>query len=486
MVRMIRSFSCCLLTVGALLGVLVSSSRGQDRISRDDAAVAMRKAATFYREKVAVEGGYVYHYSLDLAQRWGEGVASPDQVWVQPPGTPTVGMSFLNAYEATGDSYYLDAAREAAEVLAYGQFRSGGWTNSIDVARRREGHRYSGGDRRQDGNSSLDDGQTQSAIQLVVLVDEALEFKNEEIHESAMMALDALLAAQFANGAFPQVWRGPASKQPVLKASYPDYDWRNEGRIKEYWDMYTLNDNVCGYVADALVTAHRVYGDEKYLAALARLGDFLILAQMPDPQPAWAQQYNYDMHPIWARAFEPPGVSGDESQEAIETLMTVFDATGELKYLEPIPRAIAYLKKSLLPDGRLARYYELKTNRPLYMKRNGRQYELTYDDSDLPSHYGWKTDSRLEKLQQRYNELKENGPRSDEAREASTSRRVAGSRVAEIVGDLDDEGRWISVYDGEPLVGQPKFERGMKYLSSAVFSRNVTILSAYLAATKEK
>jgi len=467
---------CVLAAFGVWAAVLCGSavsSRAQDGVSRDEVVAAMRQAATFYRESVAVEGGYVYHYSLDLAQRWGEGAATPDQVWVQPPGTPTVGMAYLKAYEATGDSYYLDAAREAAEVLAYGQLRSGGWTNSIDVARR-EGRRFSGGDKRRDGNSSLDDGQTQSAIQLVVLVDEALEFENEEIHESAMMALDALLAAQFANGAFPQVWRGPASKQPVLKASYPDYDWRTEGRIKEYWDMYTLNDNVCGYVADALVTAHRVYGDEKYLAALARLGDFLILAQMPDPQPAWAQQYNYDMHPIWARAFEPPGVSGDESQEAIETLMKAFEATGDPKYLEPIPRAVFYLRESLLPDGRLARYYELQTNRPLYMQRNGRQYELTYDDSDLPSHYGWKTDSRLEKLERQYNELNENGSRP------SDSRRVSESRVAQVVGDLDEQGRWISVYDKEALVGQPKFQRGMKYLSSDVFCRNMTTLGRYL------
>jgi hypothetical protein len=132
------------------------------------------------------------------------------------------------------------------------------------------------------------------------------------------------------------------------------------------------------------------------------------------------------------------------------------------------------LKSSLLPDGRLARYYELKTNRPLYMQRNGRQYELTYDDSDLPSHYGWKTDSRLEKLERQYNELKENG------RRPSDSRRVSESRVAQVVGDLDEQGRWISVYDKESLVGQPKFQRGMKYLSSDVFIRNMTTLGRYL------
>jgi hypothetical protein len=99
-----------------------------------------------------------------------------------------------------------------------------------------------------------------------------------------------LLKAQFPNGAFPQGWTGPVEKQPVVKARFPDYDWRTEGKIKEYWTAYTLNDNVAGTVADALIVAHQVYKDEKYKAALAKLGDFLILAQMPDPQPGWCQQ----------------------------------------------------------------------------------------------------------------------------------------------------------------------------------------------------
>ena len=45
---------------------------------RGEAVTAMKKAATFHREQVATHGGYVYFYSLDLKQRWGEGVATPD------------------------------------------------------------------------------------------------------------------------------------------------------------------------------------------------------------------------------------------------------------------------------------------------------------------------------------------------------------------------------------------------------------------------
>ncbi|REJ95107.1 MAG: pectic acid lyase [Planctomycetota bacterium] len=441
----------------------------------EEAVEAMRRAGAYYYENVARHGGYVYFYSLDLSVRWGEGLAGEDQIWVQPPGTPTVGLAFLEAWRATGDEYYRKAATEAAEALAYGQLQSGGWTNSVDFDPNsgRTGQ-YRNGRGRGKNNSSLDDGQTQSAIRLMVQADAAHEFRHAEIHESAQIALEALLAAQFPNGAFPQVWTGPVEAQPVLAASYPDYDWRTEGRIKEYWDMYTLNDNVCGYVAEALIDAHEVYGDEKYLEALTKLGDFLILAQMPDPQPGWAQQYNYEMKPIWARKFEPPGVAGDETQEAIATLMLIAAETGDAKYLEPIPRALAWLRESALDDGRLARFYELETNRPLYMFRRGKVYTLTYDDSDLPGHYGWKIESRLDELEARYRALTDGDLAPVEPVPPSEA------EVRRIIASLDDEGRWLKTFEGERLVGQGKFPIGEEYLSSELFSENMTTLSRFV------
>ena len=51
---------------------------------------ALKAAATYFHAKVAVRGGYVYYVTPDLAQRWGEGKASPTTVFVQPPGTPAV------------------------------------------------------------------------------------------------------------------------------------------------------------------------------------------------------------------------------------------------------------------------------------------------------------------------------------------------------------------------------------------------------------
>jgi hypothetical protein len=199
---------------------------------------------------------------------------------------------------------------------------------------------------------------------------------------------------------------------------------------------------------------------------------------MPDPQPGWCQQYSYEMAPIWARRFEPPAVAGWESQDAMETLIKVARYTGDGKYLEPVPRALAYLRKSLLPDGRLARFYELRTDKPLYMDA---QYRLTYDDSAAPAHYGWKQPARLDAIERAYRDARAGAAVPAPARGG----RELEAEVRRIVRDLDADGRWVSTCAGERLVGQPKFAPGFRYLSSEVFSRNVETLSAYLAATRE-
>ena len=120
---------------------------------------------------------------------------------------------------------------------------------------------------------------------------------------------------------------------------------------------------------------------------------------MPDPQPGWCQQYTQQMVPMWARKFEPPAVSGWESQDAMRTLIRIARVTGDKKYLEPIPKALAYFNKSLLPDGRVARFYELRTNKPLYMNA---RYELTHDDTAAPDHYGWKQPARFKEIEALY------------------------------------------------------------------------------------
>src|SRR6056297_2576803 len=177
-----------LLPLAGLLLVGVNSPAQSDR---DLALGALKRAVTCFRETVALEGGYVYYYSPDLTKRLGEGVAGATEIWVQPPGTPAVGQAFLEAFGATADPYYLEAAIAAGEALLYGQLESGGWRNSIDFDP--SGPRvdqYRNGRGRGKNFSSLDDDITQAALRFLVGLDEATRFENEAIHEAVMYGLE--------------------------------------------------------------------------------------------------------------------------------------------------------------------------------------------------------------------------------------------------------------------------------------------------------
>lgn len=497
----------------AIAAVLPAGLRAADATPdlRAEATAALKRAATFYRTKVATHGGYAYYYTVDLRERWGEGVGTPDQVWIEPPGTPAVGRAYLEAYAATRDPFYLEAATEAGHALVYGQLKSGGWRQTIDF--NPKGNLtgdYRNGRGRGSNYSSLDDDQTQASIQFMARLDQALDFKDEKIHEATMYALDGLLQAQFANGGFPQGWKEPAPAKPVLKASYPK-DWPRVWPHEPYHTYYTLNDGLAGTVSDALLLAYNIYHDERYKQALTRLGDFLLLAQMPEPQPAWCQQYNFEMQPAWARKFEPPAICGLESEDAIKTLMKIYRATGDRKYLAPLPRAIAYLKSCRLPDGRMPRYRELETNRALYMNRkpgvSGSSnapgyYYFTYSDKNLPKHYGWKQPTDIDALAAEYAAIDQPGAAAvadgqafTEAGKLIAVARVAGQEttaaelapeVKRIIAALDEQGRWITTHDGSKLVGQPKFAKGFRYIGSNVFNHHVEQLSEYLVATGKK
>src|SRR3569833_2917596 len=118
--------------IGLLATFVVVLAQSAPALERDDALRALSKAVRYYTTDVATEGGYLYYYSEDLTERVGENDATDTMVWVQPPGTPSVGQAYLNAYEATDEAKYFEAAKAAASALVRGQLRSGGWTYSIE------------------------------------------------------------------------------------------------------------------------------------------------------------------------------------------------------------------------------------------------------------------------------------------------------------------------------------------------------------------
>jgi len=468
------------------MGLLSDSAVAGEATLKGRAAESLHRATEFFRNKVATEGGYLWRYSEDLTIREGEGEATDTTIWIQPPGTPSVGMVYLTAYEATGDAYYLDAARDAAYAIVKGQLRSGGWDYRVEFdpkQRRRYAYRT---DPAGDGTrnvSTLDDDNTQSAVRLLMQVDKALDFKDQKIHEAAQFALSALLEVQYPNGAWPQRFSTPPdpAKFPVKKAGYPD-SWSRTFPGQDYKSHYTFNDNSIGDTITTMLEASEVYGDARYRAAAEKAGDFILLAQMPEPQPAWAQQYDADMHPAWARKFEPPAVTGGESQGVMKTLLVLYRATGNKKYLEPLPRAMEYLRRSRLPDGRLARFYELKTNKPLYFTKD--DYQLTYSDANMPTHYSFKTAFGIEGIAREYERLLAMDPAKLKEPQKPSPPRLSQdltSRAREAIDSLDAQGRWVEKGRMQ-FAGKDRSTR--RIITTRTFISNVRTLSAYLSATR--
>ncbi|QDU07823.1 pectate lyase [Gimesia aquarii] len=449
-------------------------------VSPADAKQAMKKATRFFTDEVSTEGGYLWTYSADLSLREGEGRASDSMIWLQPPGTPTVGEAFLTAYQKTGEPYLLDAAREAANALIKGQLKSGGWGHYIDFNKRENvQYRIDGGGPKARNRTTFDDNKSQSALRFLILLDQELKFQNQSVHEAAMYALNSFLKAQFPNGAWPQQYSSfPNPKDyPVLKASYPA-SWSREFPKKKYTDYYTFNDNVIGDLVDLMFLANHVYKDSRYRKAALKAGDFILLAQMPEPQPAWAQQYNSKMQPAWARRFEPPSITGGESQGVIKTLMQIYIYSSEKKYLKPIPAALAYLRKSELPNGKLARFYELKTNRPLYFTK---QYQLTYKADDLPTHYGFMITSKVNQLESRYRKLLKASPKQLASMRFPTRRvRLTPALTAKAksaIEALDTRGAWVT--QGEIRSAKLK---NTPVIETRIFVKNLETLANFVAA----
>ena len=494
-----------------LLSVLAPSARAQtagEQVSAHKVTEAMHRAVIFFRQNASTCGGYVYQLSTDLSKREGEGRVGKSTAWVEPPATPSVGTAYLSAYRLCGDPNLLDAAKETARALVRGQLRSGGWDNRIEFdpqVRTKYSYRVDPvTDNKSFNTTTFDDDKTQSATRFLMQLDQELGFDDRAIHECVMYALDATLMAQYSCGAWPQRYSGGARPQryrggfdpsdsETRTASIPG-SWSRIYPGERYADHYTLNDDTLSDLIVTMLDAWDVYDDQRYLDSAIRGGEFLLRAQLPEPQPGWAQQYDHDMHPAWARKFEPPAISGGESQGVMRTLLTLhrrtaWETENASRFLEPIPRAIEYFRRSLLDDGRLARFYELGTNRPLFFTK---KYELVYTPDDLPTHYGFVVKSKLDAIEKEYKQQHEQEYERfrqtqidglPAGKPKGTPKRNArfGEEVLRLIRELDSRGAWV-----EP--GRLRYhgsdDTTSHVIRSDTFARNLVTLARWLAAAE--
>jgi hypothetical protein len=490
-----------LLAAGLFTATLASAAD-----SPSDEALAATRRATAYLRSISAEGGYLWKYSLDLKERAGEVKATATQVWVQPPGTPSVGAAFLRAYEATKDKQFLDAALAAADALATGQLESGGWDYVIefDTEKRNQWlHRTDKGRlteaeaAKRKNTSTFDDDNTQSALRFLMAVVDAAKGTTDprlaRAREAMEYGLKKLVEAQYPNGAWPQRYDGKprnAADYPVTKARIPE-SYPREYPKENYFRHYTFNDNTQRDCIQTLLDAHKRFGRVEHREAARRGGDFMLLAQLPEPQPTWAQQYNARMEPAWARAFEPPAACTSESVGVMRMLTDLYLEFGDEKYLEPLPRAMAWFRRSEISPGIWARYYELGSNKPIFGDRDGKIYYRLEDISEeRQKGYSWRGVYGVAGAIAHYEEVKKLGreaflqrqkPKQLSAKQREERARSLEPRVHSVVAPLDEKGRWVT----KGNIKKRDWEFGDR-VETGVFIANMNVLSDYLEAAKAK
>lgn len=457
--------------------------------TREEVSTALHRAVSFFREQASAGGGYIYQLSADLTKREGEGRVGTSTAWIETPSTPSVGLAYLTAYRRCGDPMLLEVAKETAMALIRGQLRSGGWDNRIEfdpMDRTKFAYRVEPDDGKKRFNTTTyDDDKSQSAIRFLMQLDRELNFRDTVLHECVLYALEAVVQSQYDSGAWPQRYSEfpQASETPTPPASIPS-DWPREFPSVKYEGFYTLNDNTLSDLIVTMLDAWDLYQDRRYLDAAVRGGDFFLLAQLPERQPGWAQQYNFQMQPVWARKFEPPAISGGESQGVMRTLIALYRRTANVtenaeRFLQPIAPALAYYRRSLLPDGQLARFYELDTNRPLYFTRD---YQLVYHANDLPTHYGFIVGSKLDQIEREYDKVRSTpreklwSPPTVQPPNRSSS---LDKQAQALIQALDHRGAWVEAgrlkYHGDD-------DPSKEVIRSSSFSKNLQVLADWLAA----
>jgi PelA/Pel-15E family pectate lyase len=286
-----------------------------------------------------------------------------------------------------GDNWFgSDEAKHLADAILSYQTPSGGWSKHTGYSRglRQPGMQFTS--QNEPGEkphyvATFDNGSTTEQMHLLAGV--WLATKREDCKAAFIKGLNFIFTAQYPNGGWPQ--------------GYP-----LEGG---YHDDITFNDDAMTHVLELLhgITANEpcyVFLDESQrkqaAAALARgIGCVLKLQVVQNGRKtAWCSQFDpLTLQPSSARKMEPATLSGLESAHIIKFLMTLPNPSpgvvacieSGLQWLEDVKitgigttnvdgRTI-YVADPDATQVRWARFYDLKTNRPVFPGRDGVLYE---------------------------------------------------------------------------------------------------------------
>jgi PelA/Pel-15E family pectate lyase len=359
----------------------------------------------------------------------------------QPTTPPEAHGARGIALDKPADWYAQTEALRIADILVSFQTPAGGWSKNIDMIKhaRAPGERFSADntsrfpvssdndaprDRGWNYVGTFDNDATVTQLRFLAKVIRALDvtradgagavgtprptFRHKAYRSAFLHGLDYILASQYPNGGWPQVW-------PLQGG---------------YHDAITYNDNAMIQVVELLRDVSAGGGEFGFVpaktraraAASVKRGIQCILATqivVNGYRTVWCQQHDaLTLQPCSARNYEMPSESSAESAEIMLFLMKVPNPSSEL--VAAIHAAAAWFEKTKINGvsyrfagdaGRLladapgngplwARYYEIGTNRPIFGDRDKTIHDNVNEISrERRNGYAWYRDTPARALE---------------------------------------------------------------------------------------
>ena len=317
--------------------------------------------------------------------------AGVKEATVPPSGSSARGLPLDRPAEWYGSA----EARRVADIVVSFQTPPGGWSKNLDltdhVRRPNEGYapdnlsRFLGPDdfdTPQDAHwnyfGTLDNDATTTELRYLSKVISATAAREGGRYRAAFeLGLEYLLAAQFPNGGWPQVW--------PLEGGYHDAITFNDGAVTETLEL--LRDVGAGKPDLAFVPpAMR----QRAAAGVARGVECILAAQIvaQGHWTVWGQQHDaLTLQPVAGRNYEPAAQCSAESAGLEQFLMSLENPDEAV--VAAVDAAVAWFRKTALrdvaygngPDGRRltpspgsgplwARFYAVGTEMPVFGDRD--------------------------------------------------------------------------------------------------------------------
>lgn len=316
--------------------------------------------------------------------------------------------------------FFLDAAAQdlQADNMLLFQRSNGGWSKQFKGKAFDYNVEFSADQKKEiaveaaKDDANIDNGSTAKEIRYLVTAYKKIN--NPKYLNAAENGIRFLLKAQYANGGWPQYY--PDKSFYRAEITYNDNAMINALNILQ--DV-ALKQNDLDIVSAELI--------EPSIQAIKKGIDCILKTQIivNGTLTAWCQQYDEKtLQPAKARTYELPSISGSESGNIVDFLLSQPDPSQEIKkaiiaaikWFElvkisgyklvdvPAPGTPKGKNRELVADSRAVlwtRYYEIGTNKPFFCDRDGivkyNLQEIGYERRNGYSWYGEWPKNILEK-----------------------------------------------------------------------------------------